>query len=155
MGNKGGKEESNGKSPKEKPDKKSDKKVDKKGAKPAPTNTSSGSAAVQKPSAVPIKSSDLTDADYQFLISQTGLPKDDIKTLFDKFMSNNPDSKLDKKEFVQLYTQLRPENDQNLDEISEFVFRAFDSGNRFFLSVNDKLFFFFNKIFIIQIITVI
>ena len=129
MGNKGGKEESNGKSGKEKPDKKSDKIVDKKGAKPAPTNTSSGSAAVHKPSAVPIKSSDLTDADYQFLISQTGLPKNDIQILFDKFMSNNPDAKLDKKEFVQLYTQLRPENDQNLDEISEFVFRAFDSGN--------------------------
>ncbi len=129
MGNKGGKEESNGKSPKEKPDKKIDKKADKKGAKP---NTSSGSASVQKPSAVPIKTSDLTDADYQFLISQTGLPKDDIKILFDKFMSNNPDAKLDKKEFVQLYTELRPENDQNLDEISELVFRAFDSGNRFF-----------------------
>jgi hypothetical protein len=108
MGNKGGKE-------------KKDKKGEKKPA-------SSGDAAVQKPSVVPAKAAGLTDVDYTFLTTQTGLSNAEIKSLFDKFMSNNPDAKLDKKEFVQLYTQLRPENDQNLDEISEFVFRAFDSG---------------------------
>jgi hypothetical protein len=92
------------------------------------TKDGKSSASTEKSSSAPSKAISLTEADYQFLIAQTGNSKDDVKNLFEKFMAGNPDAKLDKKEFVKLYTELRPENDQNLDEISEFVFKAFDSG---------------------------
>lgn len=118
MGNKGGKPGDKATDKKKKDDKKDA--ASKPGTKPA--------TSAQKPSVVPSKPAGLTDADYQFLTSQTGSSKDEIKNLFDKFMAGNPDAKLDKKEFVKLYMDLRPESDQNLDEISEFVFRAFDSG---------------------------
>ena len=114
MGNKEGKPKEKASGDKKKKDEKQDGK--------------SSSNNPQKPSSVPAKAISLSDADYQFLTAQTGNSKDDIKLMFDKFMAGNPDAKLDKKEFVKLYTELRPENDQNLDEISEFVFRAFDSG---------------------------
>ena len=43
----------------------------------------------------------------------------------------------DKKEFVNLYDKLRPEPADKLDEISEFVFRAFDSDKNGFLSFTE------------------
>ena len=35
----------------------------------------------------------------------------------------------DKKEFIRLYDELRPESADKLDEISEFAFRAFDTDH--------------------------
>jgi Ca2+-binding EF-hand superfamily protein len=49
-----------------------------------------------------------------------------VEELFAKFSANNPDGKLDKDEFVRLYTSLRPEKPERLDEISVQIFRAFD-----------------------------
>ena len=71
------------------------------------------------------------------MTSQTGLPRADIKNIFDQFNANNPDGKLDKKEFVRLYDLLRPEPPELLDEISEFVFRAFDSDKNGSISFNE------------------
>lgn len=68
----------------------------------------------------------LKESDYKFLTQQTGLDRVIIKTMFDKFMNNNPDGQLDRKEFVRLYSEIRPEAPEYLDEISEFVFRVFD-----------------------------
>lgn len=75
------------------------------------------------------KPKDLTNKDYEFLSSQTGFLKSDINAIFDKFNLNNPDAKLDRKEFVRLYQELRPEPSDILDEISEYVFRCFDTDN--------------------------
>lgn len=74
------------------------------------------------------KKSGLGDVDFKFLTTQTGRSKEEIKNLYQKFMTDNLDGKMNKKEFVKLYTSLRPESDQNLDKISESVFRAFDKG---------------------------
>ncbi len=74
------------------------------------------------------KTLELTDADLQFLTTQTGLSVHEIKLLFNKFMENNPDAKVDRQEFVTLYSSLRYEEADRLNEISEFIFRAFDSG---------------------------
>ena len=105
MGNNGGKPENKkGKKQKSKHDD---------GKKPAPQDP--------KQVVTPPKPVGLSEADYEFLTSQTGSTKDEIKALFDKFMANNPDAKLDKKEFIKLYTELRPENDQNLDETCEII----------------------------------
>ena len=51
----------------------------------------------------------------------------DIKELFDKFMAGNPDGQLDRKEFAKLYSSLRYESPELLDEITEFIFKAFDA----------------------------
>lgn len=72
----------------------------------------------------PTKPTNLTEADFTFLTGQTGLGRAEIKSIFDKFMANNPDAKLDRREFVRLYIELRPEPTEILDEISEFVFRV-------------------------------
>jgi hypothetical protein len=80
---------------------------------------------------------ELSEADYTFLASQTGMNRQDIKQAFDKFNTNNPDGRLDRKEFVNLYISLRPESPERLDEISEFVFRAFDTDKNGYLTFNE------------------
>ena len=79
----------------------------------------------------------LTERDLDFLSQQTGQNKTTIKEIFEAFMANNPDGKLDKKEFVRLYSQLRPESPDKLDEISNFVFRAFDSDHNGTIDFNE------------------
>lgn len=79
--------------------------------------------------ATPGKVTELSKKDYEFLVQQTGLQKPEIKAVFDKFNANNPDGKLDKQEFARLYDELRPEPPEVLDEISNYVFRCFDSDH--------------------------
>jgi Ca2+-binding EF-hand superfamily protein len=90
--------------------------------------------------------SDLNELDYQFLIHQTGQSREEIKQIFDKFSDNNRDLKLNKSEFAQLYMQLRPEAPETLDEISQFIFDAFDADkngqidfNEFMVNLNDSI----------------
>lgn len=51
----------------------------------------------------------LNESDFEFLVQQTNLSKTAIQDIFDIFIKNNPDAKLDKKEFVRIYDELRPE----------------------------------------------
>lgn len=94
-------------------------------------------AGSTKPVVIPPKTTELTESDYTFLTSQTGLGRADIKSIFDQFMAGNPDAKLDKREFVRLYDQLRPEPPELMDEISEFVFRAFDGDKNGSINFNE------------------
>ena len=66
--------------------------------------------------------------DFKFLVKHTNFTENEIKELFEIFMNNNPDGKLDKVQFVQLYSTLRPEGQNKLEHISQFVFNAFDQG---------------------------
>ena len=98
--------------------------------KPAPAPAPGQPAVPQpKPSVLPPKSPEPSEADYSFLTAQTGLSRSEIKATFDKFIAGNPDAKLDKQEFIKLYSELRPEPADKLDEISVSVFKCFDSGN--------------------------
>ena len=99
----------------------------------ATDNSSSANNQIAK------KPAELSVIDYEFLEGQTGLLRSDIKSLFDKFNTNNPDGKLNRKEFVQLYAALRPEPPDILDEISEHVFRCFDSDHNGSISFNEFL----------------
>ena len=95
----------------------------------------SGSTAPSvKPKPEPPK---LSDQDYAYLVGQTGQSKEQVKKIFDAFMENNPDGRLDRREFVNLYTKLRPEDPDKLDEISQFVFRAFDQDRSGFIDFNE------------------
>ena len=86
---------------------------------------------------IPPKNPELNDDDYAFLMPQTGMNREEIKDIFDKFQQNNLDLKLDKKEFLTLYTQLRYESPESLDEISEHIFRAFDHDHNGTINFNE------------------
>ena len=83
------------------------------------------------------KAAELSRKDLEFLSKQTGLTKDEVKNVFTKFIANNPDGKLDKKEFVRLYDELRSESADVLDEISVYVFEAFDKDNNGSITFNE------------------
>ena len=95
-------------------------------------------AGETKPIVVPPKSG-LNDKDLAFLTTQTGLSKADIQNIYEQFKANNPDEKLDKAEFVRLYDKLRPESQEDMEEISLFVFGAFDEDNNGYISFNEFL----------------
>lgn len=72
---------------------------------------------------------ELSKRDIKALVKQTGLTEQKVQNLFDNFISINPTGKLDITEFAKLYQALRSEPVANLDAISEFCFRAFDTDN--------------------------
>ena len=112
------------------------KKMGGKGSKDKPGNQKGPS----KPVVVPPKSpTDLPEKDYTLLMSQTGLSREEIKAILDKFNANNPDGKLDKKEFARLYDELRPEPPELIDEIGNFVFKGFDKDNNGSINFNEFL----------------
>ena len=79
----------------------------------------------------------LSDKDYKYLSSQTGLTKEQINSKFAELMKNNEDGKLSKSDFAKLYSKMREEPTEKLNEISNYVFDLFDkdkSGISFNLS---------------------
>ena len=76
------------------------------------------------------------DINYMYLAQETGISQDEIKKLLIEFNLDNPNGKLDKSEFIRLYSKLRPEPDQSFTKIAEFVFKSFDrnkDGLNFFI----------------------
>jgi Ca2+-binding EF-hand superfamily protein len=104
-----------------------------KGSKKKPS-----AAGETKPIVLPPKNG-LNDKDFAFLTSQTDLSKADIQNIYEQFKANNPDERLDRAEFIRLYDKLRPESQEAMDEISQFVFGAFDEDNNGYISFNEFL----------------
>lgn len=98
-----------------------------------------GSKDGGKNSKVPAKQAALNKKDIEFLTKSSGMSKEAIEALFKQFNADNPDGKLDRAEFAKLYPKMRNEPVANLDEISNFVFTAFDSDNNGFLTFNEFL----------------
>ena len=108
-----------------------------KGSKDKSKNSSTPNTP-SKPVVIPPKNpNDISEADYNFLTSQTGLSRAELKAVLDKFNANNPDGKLDKKEFARLYDELRPEPPELIDEIAEFIYRGFDEDNSGYINFNE------------------
>jgi Ca2+-binding EF-hand superfamily protein len=82
-----------------------------------------------------IEKRDLSEADYQFLTSHTNFSRSNIKSIFEKVVSN--EKQLDKREFVELYSKLRSESPELLKKISDFVFHAFNKDQNGTLSFNE------------------
>lgn len=82
-----------------------------------------------------------TNRDLDALAKQSGLPRDKIQRIYDQFMSNNPDGQMDRREFVRIYQEIRPEPDDKIDEIAQHVFRAFDADNNGTISFPEFLVF--------------
>ena len=91
-----------------------------------------------KPVVIPPKK-DLSESDYNFLTAQTGKSRSEIKQLYDDFMTGNADGKMDKREFCRIYDKLRPEPPELIDEISVFVFDAFDKDDDGTITFNEFL----------------
>lgn len=62
----------------------------------------------------------LNESDFEFLVQQTNLSKTAIQDIFDMFIKNNPDAKLDRKEFIRIYDELRPEPAHLLVRLNPF-----------------------------------
>ena len=91
----------------------------------------SASKASNKPAAKEkaSKVEKLSDKDYKFFATQTGLTKAEIDGIHARFEENNPDHLLDKAEFVRLYHQLRSEPPELVNDIAGNVFTAFDTDH--------------------------
>ena len=79
----------------------------------------------------PTKRFELKKNDFKSLNKITNLPENVIKEIYEKFKQINPNGFLNKWEFFELYTRLRPEGHKKLENISQFVFHAFDKGNQY------------------------
>ena len=88
---------------------------------------------------VPNKKQGLDSKDLKFLQEQTGMSQEQIKAFYSEFMANNPDGQLDRQEFIRLYAKFRSEPLDRIDEISQYVFRAFDADNNGQISFGEFL----------------
>ena len=84
-------------------------------------------------------SSTLNDKDLTFFSTHSRLKKEEVQDIFDRFSLNNPDGMLDKNEFVRLYRDIRPETPQNIEAISSYVFKCFDTDHNGYISFNEFL----------------
>ena len=81
----------------------------------------------------------LAKNDYDFLIYTTRSQKSEIDKVFKEFMTNNPDGKLNRNEFIKLYSKLKPEPAEFLNEISNYVFKSLDTDHNNCISFNEFL----------------
>ncbi|CAF1052275.1 unnamed protein product [Brachionus calyciflorus] len=71
---------------------------------------------------------ELNEKDLKFFSAQTHKSIDEIKDIFNRFMTNNSDGKLSKSEFSTLYISFRKESPELLEQITDYVFKAFDTN---------------------------
>jgi hypothetical protein len=64
-----------------------------------------GGQKIHKPYQPP--PNELSENDLMFLMNETGSSKEDIKSLYQRFKYNNPNGKMDRSQFIQIYSDLR------------------------------------------------
>jgi len=62
--------------------------------------------------------------DIEFLSYLTNLSAGEVKTILDNFIRTHPSGLMNKKEFCQLYVELRKETNQLVEGLTENVFKA-------------------------------
>ena len=67
------------------------------------------------------KMKDLGEMDYELLMNQTGMTKEEIIHIFQRFQISNPGSILDKKELTKFQVALGPETKKILEDMIELV----------------------------------
>ena len=77
--------------------------------------------------------------DLKFLSQQTGLTTSQINVIFRKFVEEYTYGNMTKKDFVKLYSELRPEPKEQLEEIAKNIFTAFDVDKNNLISFNEFL----------------
>lgn len=85
------------------------------------------------------KDQGVDELDIIFLGAQTGYSRDKIISIYDEFIKNNPNGKMNKSEFVQLYSKLRNKPQHIIQSISLNAFKVFDTDNDGFITFNEFL----------------
>jgi len=67
------------------------------------------------------------------------LNENEIKAIHTQFMANNPDGKLNRIEFQNLYHQFRAHPYQDLGAITELTFQEFDRDHSFKKDFDKKI----------------
>jgi Ca2+-binding EF-hand superfamily protein len=72
----------------------------------------------------------LTKIECLILKRKTGLEINEINNIYENFVKNSLEKDkniyLDKPRFIKLYSQLRPESEETLIDISKYIFNSFD-----------------------------
>jgi hypothetical protein len=89
------------------------------------------------------KIKDLSEMDYELLMTQTGMTKEEIIHIFERFQTNNPGSLLNKKEFTKFQVLIGPETKKLLEDMTsfiskyEFIVNFYFCFNYFFSKINN------------------
>lgn len=62
--------------------------------------------------------------DYEFVANQTNLSKNRIKEIFDEFLRNHEDGRITRKDFAFLYSHLKPEETEMVQQYVESVYSS-------------------------------
>lgn len=87
----------------------------------------------------PVKKASLRPRDLKFLCHQTGLPQNQIVMIFEKIFNENHTGDLALHEFITLYSELRTEPKEQIEEIAKYVFSAFDVDHNNLVSFDEFL----------------
>lgn len=79
----------------------------------------------------------IKEEDLKLLTENTKLSPQQITGLFSRFHLFNDETLLNKREFMKLYFELRPEPKERLMDIAAFVFNAFDKDEDGFLNFDE------------------
>ena len=81
----------------------------------------------------------LRDRDLKFLTRHTGLPQAQVANIFETMFLTNPTGDLEKEEFITLYSSLRPEPKEQIEQIAVYIFNAFDTDRNHLISFDEFL----------------
>ena len=68
------------------------------------------------------------------LQNATGMSKEELKELYDKFMDDNPTGYIEKEDFIRAYIEYSPAS----EEVGERIFDAYDLDGNGSIDVKDK-----------------
>lgn len=81
------------------------------------------------PASEPLKSDELSEDELEQFAVETGLAKEQIREIYEKFRKIGKAGELNKEQFIQLYSDMRSEPNEKLLPISNYVFELFDKDN--------------------------
>lgn len=85
---------------------------------------------------IPQRNVAFNEKDFEFLRNQTNLSNDQIVGVFNKYGFDRADVKIDKKAFINIYSELHPsDTKEHIQNVADHVFQAFDSGKFFLLII--------------------
>jgi len=87
----------------------------------------------------PPRRPELRSRDLKFLSQKTGLSTLQVNALFERFFRENTHGELTNQEFIEFYSELRPEPNEQLVGIATHIFSTFDVDKNGRISFNEFL----------------
>lgn len=85
----------------------------------------------------------LTKKEIKLLCKKSGLKESNVIRISQKFYENCPFGSLNKAEFINLYSSLRYEAEEQIRQISSLIFNAFDVDKNGLISLQEFLVYIF------------